>query len=279
MQLGLDSQYSRLGQLGGRPRSVGIHRRPPAIPIPPCELAAPFAMWTAFPPSDYYGGSAPPPRHRLTTSLSLDRTARLAAGSVAAVPMFTVNRLTGWAPSCAPTASPRVRRRLSSRPPRQTKLLADGVASHQCHGGRALLPGPDPPGFEPVRVLRGFNHWFTCVTPLCLACRTRAIWRYWPVAALSGLLPPDPASPGSGCPPLHRTAATARRWGPHPTRFNGGLMAHGLILERAREPRPVTRPRHRADHNAVAPTAHPRRLARRRASREVARDQPAARAN
>ena len=42
MQLGLDSQYSRLGQLGRRPRSVGIHRRPPAIPQPPCELAAPL---------------------------------------------------------------------------------------------------------------------------------------------------------------------------------------------------------------------------------------------
>src|SRR5205823_12050084 len=31
------------------------------------------------------------------------------------------------------------------------------------------------------------------------------------VPALSGLLPPSPAPPGSGCPQLHRPAATGRR--------------------------------------------------------------------
>ena len=112
-----------------------------------------------------------------------------------------------------------------------TKSIADGVTSRMNDGGRALLPGPDPPDFEPVRVLRGFNHWFTCVTPLCLACRTQAIWRYWPVPALSGLLPPDAASPGSGCPPLHRTAATAQRWGPTPHTVQQRLMAHDQALE------------------------------------------------
>jgi integrase len=45
-------------------------------------------------------------------------------------------------------------------------------------------------------------------TPLRPACRTQTIWQYWPVPALSGLLPPSPAPPGSGCPQLHRTAAT-----------------------------------------------------------------------
>jgi hypothetical protein len=38
-----------------------------------CVLAAnplePFAMWPAFPASDYYGSSAPPPRHQPTTCL------------------------------------------------------------------------------------------------------------------------------------------------------------------------------------------------------------------
>ena len=165
--------------------------------------------------------------------------------------MFTVDRLTGSAPSCAPTASPRVRRRLSSRPPRQTWLLSDGVASRIVAGGRALLPGPDPPGFEPVRELRGFNHWFTCVTPLCLARRAPAIWQYWPVPALTGLLPPDPASPGSGCPPLHRTAATARRWGPTPHTVQRRLMAHDLILEAAGESGVVSGPRDRRDDHLV----------------------------
>src|SRR6266516_8045315 len=45
-------------------------------------------------------------------------------------------------------------------------------------------------------------------TPLRHARRTRAIWQYWRVPALSGLLPPSPALPGSGCPQLRRPAAT-----------------------------------------------------------------------
>src|SRR6266536_511007 len=45
-------------------------------------------------------------------------------------------------------------------------------------------------------------------TPSRLACRTRAVWRYRPVPSLSGLLPPFPAPPRSGCPQLHRPAAT-----------------------------------------------------------------------
>jgi hypothetical protein len=171
--------------------------------------------------------------------------------------MFTVDRLTGSAPSCAPTASPRVRRRLSSRPPRQTWLLSDGVASRIVAGGRALLPGPDPPGFEPVRVLRGFNHWFTCVTPLCLACRAPAIWQYWPVPALTGLLPPDPASPGSGCPPLHRTAATARRWGPTPHTVQQRLMAHDETFEVACEVRVRPRERDLLSQRSVARAVNP----------------------
>ena len=38
-----------------------------------CSVAArlldPFAMWPAFPTSDYYGSSAPPRQHQLTMSL------------------------------------------------------------------------------------------------------------------------------------------------------------------------------------------------------------------
>jgi hypothetical protein len=178
MQLGLDSQYPRLGQLSRRPRSVGIHRRPPAIPQPPCELAAPLRHVDGFPALGLLRGLRPATTPSADDELSQRPTARQATGSVMAVPMFTANRLTGWASSCAPTASPRVRRRLSSRPPQQTSLISDGVASRLIDGRHALLPGPDPPGFEPVRDLRGFNHWFTCVTPLCLARRTPTIWQY-----------------------------------------------------------------------------------------------------
>jgi hypothetical protein len=44
-------------------------------------------------------------------------------------------------------------------------------------------------------------------TPLRYARRTRTIWQYWPFPAVSVLLPPSPAPPGSGCPQLHRPAA------------------------------------------------------------------------
>src|SRR5207247_272906 len=67
---------------------------------------------------------------------------------------------------------------------------------------------------EPEAPLRGFNHWFTRVTPSDLASRTRAVWQYQPVPTLSRLLPPSPAIPGSGCLQLHQTAAAARRRSP-----------------------------------------------------------------
>jgi hypothetical protein len=56
--------------------------------------------------------------------------------------------------------------------------------------------------------IKGLSHAGSSRTPLRPACRTRTIWQFWPVPALSGLLPPSPASPGSGCPQLHRPAAT-----------------------------------------------------------------------
>src|SRR5215207_1788860 len=45
-------------------------------------------------------------------------------------------------------------------------------------------------------------------TPSHHARRTRTIWQFWPVPALSGLLPPTPAPSGAGCPQLHLPATT-----------------------------------------------------------------------
>jgi len=58
------------------------------------------------------------------------------------------------------------------------------------------------------RLIKGMSHAGSSRTPLHHASRTRTIWQCWPVPALSGLLPPSPAPPGSGCPQLHRPAAT-----------------------------------------------------------------------
>ena len=63
------------------------------------------------------------------------------------------------------------------------------------HEGRVrAAPGPDPPGSS--RCIRGPPHISSSRTPLRPACRTRPIWQCLPVPALSGLLPPSPASPG-----------------------------------------------------------------------------------
>jgi hypothetical protein len=71
-------------------------------------------------------------------------------------------------------------------------------------------PGPYPPGLSRWAIT-GPDHAGSSRTPLLLARRTRPIWQYWHVPALSGLLPPSPAPPGSGCPQLQRPAATGRR--------------------------------------------------------------------
>ena len=65
--------------------------------------------------------------------------------------------------------------------------------------------------FEPVHGDEGRNDTGSSRTPFRHARRARPIWRCWHVPALSGLLPPSPAPPGSGCPQLHRPAATGRR--------------------------------------------------------------------
>ena len=57
-------------------------------------------------------------------------------------------------------------------------------------------------GFE------GFSGAGSSRTPLRHACRARAVWQCQHAPALSGLLPPSPAPPGSGCPQLRRPAAT-----------------------------------------------------------------------
>jgi hypothetical protein len=121
--------------------------------------------------------------------------------------VFTVIRSTKEEPDCAPAASLRVRRSLSSQPPWQHVPTASGVSRPVMKGQVRAAPGPDPPGSSRCRI-KGPSHIGSSRTPLHPARRTQAIWQYQPVPALSGLLPPSPAPPGSGCPQLHRPAAT-----------------------------------------------------------------------
>jgi hypothetical protein len=125
-------------------------------------------------------------------------------------PRSCCDRLTGEVASCAPAASPRVRRRPSPWPP-----------------GRRYRPASESPSDAGVRrrpaqihqvgagsSLEGLYSAGSSRPPSRLACRTRVVWQCRPVPSLSGLLPPSPALPGSGCPQLHQPPATGWRQGP-----------------------------------------------------------------
>lgn len=100
------------------------------------ESLAPFAMWPAFPASDYYGASAPSPRHQPTADLPTTVLAGRGEGGTGTVPTFTTNRSTGAVPSFSPAASARVRRRL----PRSHQTIChqtSGVGVSGNHGHTA----------------------------------------------------------------------------------------------------------------------------------------------
>jgi hypothetical protein len=143
------------------------------------------------------GARPAPPTHRLRAPRARSRT----------VPVFTVVRSTKEEPDYAPAASLRVRRSLSPQPPWQLMPTTTGVPCHAHARQVRAASSPDPPGSS-WRRIKGMSHAGSSPTPLRHARRTRTIWQYWPVPALSGLLPPSPAPPGSGCPQLHRPAAT-----------------------------------------------------------------------
>ena len=147
------------------------------------------------------------------THVEAGPVALLAAGNRnEVVPVFTAVRLPKEEPGSTPAASPRVRRRPSPWPPRPASKPSPEDPRHPCTpSGKAPRPAP----IRQVRAgnqFEGRNNAGSSRTPLRLARRTRAIWQCWPVPALSGLLPPSPAPPGSGCPQLQPPGATGRRW-------------------------------------------------------------------
>ena len=184
-----------------------------ALPVP--------SLRTRWPPSPCGRLSRPrtttgPPPHpgAISRRRACPPPAWLAGGEGGSemVPTFTTDRSTGSVPSFSPAASPRVRRRLSSWPPDRRTLTGFGVRSPGCRARVRCCPAHIHQVWSRCHRLRGFHHWFTLVTPFRLACRTRTVWQCRPVPSLSGLLPPSPAPPGSGCPQLQRPAATGRRW-------------------------------------------------------------------
>lgn len=79
---------------------------------------------------------------------------------------------------------------------------------------------PTSTGFELAALLRGFTPLIPHVHLLVSLAEPVPSGSPDPSRRCRGCLPPSPASPGSGCPQLHRPAATGRRWRSFtPTRF------------------------------------------------------------
>jgi hypothetical protein len=113
-------------------------------------------------------------------------------------------RLHRWAaPDSVPAASPRLLRSTSPWSPGRPSKAHHGVPRRPRRVHTA--PGPYPPGLSGPS-LRDETP-VPCVLLFILARRTRTIWQYWHVPALSGCSHPHPAPPGSGCAQLHRPAA------------------------------------------------------------------------
>ena len=148
-----------------RPRRAGIHRRPPGLPVPPLRTRCrPFAMWPAFPTSDYYGGSAP--SRAISRRRACPPPAWLAGGEgdPGTVPTFTIAPVDGVGAQLFPCS-------LATGTPQTFPVASRPATSHRprsrppsTSGGRALLPGPDPPGWSRCHRLRGFHRWFLTYT-------------------------------------------------------------------------------------------------------------------
>jgi hypothetical protein len=153
-------------------------------------------MWSAFPTADYYGPSVPSRGHQPAVGLPTVAPARQRGGQPETVPTFTSNPVGGidaqLCPCSLATGTPQTFP-VASPPAMQSgfEVTTPGRPAVMCTAARPLFTR-----FEPVPRLRGFNHWFTNVAPVRLACRTRTVWQYRPVPALSGPLPTLPRTPG-----------------------------------------------------------------------------------
>ena len=178
-------------------RIVGIHQRTPgipALPLPTCWPPSPCDRLSRPPrrvvtPATTTG---PPPHPAPSTDDASIPPARMDSRQQerpGMVPVFTANRSISLAPSFAPAASPRLRRRLSPWPPHRHAEPATELTIH--HSWPRTAPRPISTRLEPVPRLRSFTTGSSRM-PSDPARRTRPIWQSQAVPALSALLPDLP---------------------------------------------------------------------------------------
>ena len=182
-------------------------------------------MCRAFPVSEYYGGSAPSRLDQPTT----DSTPKRCAGG-------TTNKVEPGRFPCSPDADRPVRRpAIPRRPsgvrrrPSSRSTWADGFRSKRTpvpqQHRRVPHPDPDPPGWSRFLLTRR-QTLVSLVRPLVLLAEPAPSGSADTSRHCRGCFPPSPAPPGSGCPQLHQTAATAQRCRSH-TLHSANQAPHG----------------------------------------------------
>jgi hypothetical protein len=162
-----------------RPGQAGGPEAPPSEPLPSARVIQRrvrrrnFAMWTAFPPSDYYRPSAPPRAISGRRAFPADPPGgRVRGGGCEVVPTFTAFRSSGEAASFAPAASPRLRRSPSPWPPDRQDQSDPGVPAQVSGAHR------NPAQIHRVRAGGGLEGLYTAGSsrpPSRLACRTHTV--------------------------------------------------------------------------------------------------------
>jgi hypothetical protein len=237
VQLGLDLQYPRLRLLGGGPRRAGVHQRPPGLPAP--RLRACCLPWPCGRLSrPRTTTEAPPHPATLSRRRACPPPARPAGGKGdrRVVPTFTTRPVDGIGaqlfPGSLATGTPQSFPMASRSAERQP--TPESPAPHRSRACTADRPRSTR--FEPAELLSG-------VPPLVPALVRLSVLLAGPGPSggtgpshrCRGCFPPSLAPPRSGCPQLHRPAATGRWWSPSiSTRSQGASWRTRSTTQRRR---------------------------------------------
>ena len=220
VQLGLDLQYPSARLTYGVLEFVGIHRRPLLLTFQNfhCCLAGPLRPAAAS--RGLHDGSSRP---RLLRDLRPTHSAPRPDTGLPPEPDWPSGpdgRSAGWfprspndrsvreAPSSTPAASPRLRRRPSTRPPhRHPKTASESTTTTNPlegvrGGGCALHPGPYPPDSSRLNGYGASTTGSLTLYLLTLLDEPAPSGSASASRLCRGRLPPSPAFPGSGCPQL-----------------------------------------------------------------------------
>jgi hypothetical protein len=184
-------------------------------------------MRPAFPTSDYYGPSVPLRCHQPTASLPTTggrhrNGSHVHHASIDGIgaQLFPCSFATSTPQTFLAASPPTALRRLRS-PRRQLSPTA-------CAAVR-----PISARFEPVSALRGFNHWFTLVTPSVSLSERWTVWQCRSASPSSGLLPPSTRASGIRLPPASARLLRQPDVGALSSPFDWWrLVAHNAVVTR-----------------------------------------------